>query len=179
MKKRIRMMKILAMIAMFSLAAAFVPLHAQTIEVTLLESAGDMGAKATRSSEIIISGVLDGLFDAGFIGTNARPLSGTATSFLTYVPGADSAEGFVDFVIVVFAEYSNAVPVPVCGYRLIRVSDGREMARGTVPAVDPASSSSIDIDKACVKLGKAISAACGGVVRGVSSSRRKYGHEKA
>jgi len=172
-------MKILAMIAMFSLAAAFVPLHAQTIEVSLLESTGDLGAKATRTSEIIISGVLDGLFEAGYIGTNARPQPGTSASFESFVPGTDSAEGFVDFVIVVFAEYGGTEPVPVCAYRLIRVSDGRKMARGTIPAVDPASSSSIDIDKACVKVGKAISAACGGVVRGVSSSRRKYGHEKA
>ena len=172
-------MKILAMTAIFSLAAAFVPLHAQTIEVALLESAGDMGATAHRSSEIVISGVLDGLFDAGYIGTNARPLSGTSASFLSYVPGADSAEGYVDYIIVVFAEYSDAVPVPFCGYRLIRVSDGRELTRGTVPAAVPASGSVSDMDKACVKVGKAISAACGGVVRGVSSSRRKYGHEKA
>jgi len=172
-------MKNLVMTAMFSLAAAFVPLPAQTIEVALLESAGDFGAKATRTSEIIISGVLDGLFDAGFIGTNARPMDGTSASFLSYVPGMGSAEAFIDYVIVVFAEYSSAVPVPVCGYRLVRVRDGRELARGTVPAADPASGSSIDIDKACVKVGRAISAACGVVVRGVSASWRKYGHEKA
>ncbi len=172
-------MKIHAIAAFFSLATAFVPLQAQTIEVALLEAAGDRGAKATRASEIVISGVLDGLFDAGYIGTNVRPSDGTSASFLAYVPGADSAEGFIDYVIVVFAEYGNTVPVPVCGYRLIRVSDGLELARGTIPAVDPASSSSVDIDRACVKVGKAISAACGGVVRGVSSSRRKNGHEKA
>lgn len=173
------MKKMYAMVAMFSLAAAFVPLHAQTIEVALLESTGDLGAKATRISEIIISGVLDGLFEAGYIGTNARPRSGTNASFESFAPGADSAEGFVDFVIVVFAEYGSTEPVPACAFRLIRVSDGREMTRGIVPAVKPASGSGIDIDKACVKAGKAITAACGGVVQGASASRRKYGHEKA
>ncbi len=172
-------MKIYAMATMFSLAAAFVPLQAQTIEVTLFEAAGDLGARATRTSEIVISGVLDGLFDAGYIGTNLRPSDGTSASFFAYAPGADSAEGFIDYVIVVFAEYGNTVPVPVCGYRLIRVSDGLELARGTIPAIDPASSSGVDIDRACVKVGKAISAVCGGVVRGASTSRRKNGHEKA
>ncbi len=172
-------MKTFAITAIFSLAAAFVPLNAQTVEIALLEDAGDLGAKANRASESIISGVLDGLFDAGLIGTNSRPLDGTAASFLSYVPGVASADGFVDYVIVVFAEYSNAAPVPACRYRLVRVRDGREMAQGTIPAVDPASTSIVDIDKACHKLGLAVSAACGGVVRGVNASRRKYGYEKA
>lgn len=173
------MMKTFAMTAIFSLAAAFVPLHAQTVEVALLEDAGDLGSRANRTSEIIITGVLDGLFDTGLIGTNSRPLDGTIASFLSYVPGAVSAEGFVDYVIVVFAEYSNTAPVPACRYRLVRVRDGKEMAQGTVPAVDPASTSIVDIDKACHKVGVAVSAACGEVVRGVSASRRKYGYEKA
>lgn len=178
MKKRIRMMKILAMTIIISFAAAFAPLQAQTIEIALLESAADPGAQVTRS-DAIISGLLDGLFDAGFIGTNSRPLEGTRASFLSFVPGADSAEGFVDYVIVVFAEYGNTVPVPACWYRLIRVTDHKEMLSGSVSPAEPVSRSGIDIDNACIKVGKAISSACGEVVRGVSASRRKYGYEKA
>jgi len=172
-------MKSLAITAIFSLAAAFVPIHAQTVEVALLENSGERAPASTRTSEMIIEGVLDGLFESGIIGTNSRPMPGDLSSFQAYVPGAASAEGMVDYVIVVLAEYRETAPVPACRYRLVRVSDGVELARGTVPTPEPASPSSVDIDTACKSVGAAISTACGGFVRGASASRRKYGHEKA
>lgn len=172
-------MKSLAMTAIFSLAAAFVPLYAQTVEVALVESSLDGAAAATRSSELVISGVLEGLFDSGLIATNSRPVPGDRESFRAYVPGAASVEGLIDYVIVVLAEYGQATPVPECMYRLVRVRDGKEIARGSAPVVAPVSASGPEIDKACSAVGAAISAACGGVLRGVSASRRKYGYEEA
>jgi hypothetical protein len=161
MRKRIRTMKSLAMTAILSLASAIVPLYAQTVEVALVETA------------------FDGLFDSGLIGTNSRPVLGDRESFLGYAPGSASVEGLIDYVIVVLAEYGQGTPVPECSYRLVRVRDGKELARGRVPVAVPATTSGPEIDKACSALGSAISAACGGVLRGVSASRRKYGYEEA
>lgn len=172
-------MKSLAVTAIFSLTAAIAPLYAQTVEVALVESAFDGAYAATRSSELVISGVLDGLFDSGLIGTNSRPVPGDRESFRGYVPGAASVEGLVDYVIVVLAEYGQETPIPECSYRLVRVRDGKELAAGRVPVPVPASTSGPEIDKACSAVGSAISAACGGVLRGVSASRRKYGYEEA
>jgi len=172
-------MKSLAMTAILSLASAIVPLYAQTVEVALVETAFDGAYAATRSSELVISGVLDGLFDSGLIGTNSRPVLGDRESFLGYAPGSASVEGLIDYVIVVLAEYGQGTPVPECSYRLVRVRDGKELARGRVPVAVPATTSGPEIDKACSALGSAISAACGGVLRGVSASRRKYGYEEA
>ena len=133
------MMKTFALAALLLIAWAFSPAVAQTVELYMIESAGDLGSAATRSSEMVIGGALDSLFEAGLIGTNARPAAGDESSFLSFVPGAASVEGFVDYVIVVFAEYRGTALVPDCRYRLVRVSDGKAMAQGMVPAVKPAS----------------------------------------
>ena len=172
-------MKTFAMATLVSIASAFSPAVAQTIELNIIEAAGDLGQAATRSSEMVISGALDALFEAGLIGTNARPVAGDESSFLSFVPGAASAEGFVDYVIIVFAEYRGTVPVPDCMYRLVRVSDGKALAQGMVPAVKPASSLQIDMEKACSAVGSAIVAECGIVLRSSAALWRKHGYEEA
>jgi len=172
-------MKTFALAALVSIASAFSPAVAQTIELCTIESAGDIGPAATRSSEMVISGALDALFEAGLIGTNSRPVAGDESSFLAFTPGPASAEGFVDYVIVVFAEYRGTVPVPDCMYRLVRVSDGEALGQGTVPAVKPASALQTDMEKACSAVGSAIVAECGIVLRASAALWRKHGYEEA
>lgn len=171
-------MKHLAAMALFSVIAACTPLLAQTVEVALFESAVDGAQLPSRSSELVISGALDALFDAGFIGTNSRPRPGDAESFLSYKPGLPEVEGRIDFVIVILAEYDQKALVPACGYRLVRVADALELSGGRIPAIVPASTLRDEVDKACAAVGKAVSAECGRVMRRVGSARRNYEHEK-
>jgi hypothetical protein len=138
-------MRRLAIAAILALAVAAPCLVAQTVEVSIMELGVDPDGPASGSSELVIAGILDGLFESGFIATNARPASGDDASFEAFAPGADSAEGFVDFVILVLAEYAGEAVVPACSYRVLRVPDGAELARGTVPAATPASKASDDI----------------------------------
>ncbi|PKL07849.1 MAG: hypothetical protein CVV51_11985 [Spirochaetae bacterium HGW-Spirochaetae-7] len=173
------MMKTFALAVLVSIASALSPVVAQTIGIAMIESGGSLGPVATRSSEMVINGALDTLFEAGLIGTNERPLAGDESAFLSFVPGTVSIEGFVDYVIVVFAEYRGTVPVPDCRYRLVRVGDGRVLAQGAVPAAKPASPREVDMEKACSAVGSAIAAECGIVLRGTAASWRKHGYEEA
>ena len=174
-----RTMRRLAIAAFFALAAAAPRLVAQTIEVSVMERGVEPDGPASLSSEHVIAGMLDGLFESGFIATNARPAPGDDASFEAFSPGADAVEGFVDFVILVLAEYAPETVVPACSYRILRVPDGAEVSRGKVPAATPVSTASIDIEKACMAVGSAISAACGGALRSLSVSRGDDGYEEA
>lgn len=173
------MMKTLALVVLVSIASAFGPAFAQTVEVAMMESAGVLGPAATRSSEMVINGALDALFEAGLIATNSRPVAGDESTFSSFAPGTASVEGFVDYVAVVLAEYGGTVAVPDCRYRLLRVSDGKVLAQGTVQAIPPASALQTDIEKACSAVGSAIVAECGIVLRGSSALWRKHGYEEA
>lgn len=179
MMKRILTMKIPALALCISILALSLAPYAQTVEVTIFETPPVLGSVQAQSSELVISGVLDGLFETGFIGTNARPVSGDDTAFMSFVPGVDEKEGRVDFVIVILARYPGTEPVPACDFRLIRVSDGLELVRGSVPPVIPTSKSFKDIEKACSVVGVAITAGCTAALRGLSASRRSYAQEEA
>ncbi|MBU0927111.1 MAG: hypothetical protein KKA67_05140 [Spirochaetes bacterium] len=170
-------MKRLSVAILLTLASASSPLIAQTVEVALLESGGGTGT--ALSSERVIDGAMDGLFLEGFIATSSRPSPGDAESLAAFVPDPGAEEGMVDYVIVILAEYTAASPIPACSYRLVRVRDRAELARGSHPAQVPASLSDKDIKKACSNAGSAISASCGGVMRGLGASRRVYEYEEA
>lgn len=152
-KVRLAAMVILALVGGSALCA-------QTIEVSLIESVPASVGTATRQSEFVISGALDALFNAGRIGTNARPVAGDAASFRQYVPESEAAEAMIDYVVVILAEYDGLNPVPSCRYRLIRVSDGHDIVSGDVPAPVPASTAAKDVEKACVDVGASVVVAC-------------------
>ena len=174
-----RTMRRLAIAAFIALAATVPGLVAQTVEVSMMEKGASAEGASSRSSELVIAGILDGLFESGFIATNARPTSGDAAAFAAFSPGADSVEGFVDFVILVLADYAGEAAVPACRFRVLVVPGGGELGRGEVPAAAPASAATDDIEEACMAVGSAISAACGGALRGVSASRGDDGYEEA
>jgi hypothetical protein len=75
---------------------------------------------------------------------------------LAYKPGKDSLEGFVDYELVVFADFmknGSHYMTPDCTYRLIRVSDLAIRYEARLPALAAASCSKADVDKACMLMG--------------------------
>ena len=89
------------------LAALVSALPAQTIRVVLWFQAppGLPEAAVMDLSEAIIQGALDKSFESGFIGTNDRPRAGSLEVFQNYLPGEDSLEGFVDYELLIFADF--------------------------------------------------------------------------
>ncbi len=149
----------LAMSVLLMLGAQ-VAIDAQTIEVSLIETMPASGTAMTRQSEYVISGALDALFEAGMIGTNARPVAGAPDSLTQFVPDQDAAEAMIDYVVAILAEYDGRTPVPSCRYRLIRIRDGQDVESGAVPAAVPRSALDADVEKACIEVGSAVIAAC-------------------
>ncbi|MGD9938558.1 MAG: hypothetical protein AB7T74_02025 [Clostridia bacterium] len=140
------------------LACTVSTLSAQTLRVVLWYQA-DPGLPeelALELSEAVIQGALDTCFESGLIGTNDRPRLGSLETSLSYKPGKDSVEGFVDYELVVYADFrknGTDYNTPDCRYRLIRVSDHATRHEGELPAMEAVSAGKTDVDKACVRMG--------------------------
>jgi hypothetical protein len=146
------------LIIMALLASVVSMVSAQTLRVVLWYEADPSlpEASAVELSEAVIQGALDACFESGLIGTNDRPRAGTLDTTRGYKPGNDAIEGFVDYELVVFADFRQNGPeykVPVCTYRLIRVSDLTVRYSDTLPAMAAASMAKADIDKASMRMG--------------------------
>jgi hypothetical protein len=172
-------MKHLMAVLILLVAAALCPLFGQTVEINLLVSTFDDGETAFRSSEVVIAGVLDSLFEAGFIGTNARPVGGTTESFKSWMPGTLSTEGFVDFVIVIFAQFEKGGKVPACTYRLVRLSDGITVCDGSVAAEIPRTGLQADVNSACMSVGRKLGKECADALAGFLTRWRQHEYFKA
>jgi hypothetical protein len=140
------------------LACTISAVSAQTLRVVLWYQA-DPGLPeelALELSEAVIQGALDTCFESGIIGTNDRPRPGSLEASLSYKPGKDSVEGFVDYELVVFADFRKNGPdyrTPDCYYRLIRVSDHATRHESELPAIPAVSAGKTDVDRACVLMG--------------------------
>jgi hypothetical protein len=162
--------------------AAAIRIGAQTVEVAVVQSVGQVGERATRSSEYIIDGALSALFDTGRIGTNTRPVEGGIAVFSGFIPEASAKDAFIDYVLVIFAEYPSAVegpgvkaiPLPSCRYRLVRVRDGLEVHNGSLPVSEPPSRLDSELDKVCRSMGESIALACDAALRRVAASWRNH-----
>ncbi|MBN2873639.1 MAG: hypothetical protein JXM71_00965 [Spirochaetales bacterium] len=172
-------MRALLVSLVLSLSAALMPLSAQTVEIVLYESVADADESRLDSSEHVIEGVLEALFDGGFIATNSRPTPGDRPLFDAFKPAKASIEGMVDFVIVVLAEYVVGSRVPSCRYKLIRVSDGGILTQGTIPAGVPRSLLRADVEQACVELGTKITEGCSGPLAGRATAWRNHAYVQA
>jgi hypothetical protein len=176
------MMKVRSTVLLVCLVTAATRIGAQTIEVALIQSPGQIGTRATRSSEFVIEGALSALFDAGLIATNSRPQDGGIASFREFSSGLVAKDDFIDYVIVIFAEYpamesvtpGQTLPVPACQYRLLRVRDGFEVGSGAIPVVLPVSRLEKELDNACRAMGVSIGLVCDVAVRRVSASWRNH-----
>lgn len=177
-------MNVRTALAAAAIVACAVPAAAFTVEVALLESMASPEASMAYS-EAVIDGAMDGLFESGSIATNARPEAGGAEAFARFVPPQGSREASVDFVIIILALYSGeqsaagAISVPECRYRLLRVSDGSELASGSVSAASPESALERDVLKACKATGRAVALACGKVLSTVSASWRIHAYHES
>lgn len=142
----------------FLLASLVSVASAQTLRVVLWYEADAAlpEAAAMDMSEAIIQGALEACFDSGVIGTNDRPRAGTLETVLAYKPGKDAIEGFVDFELVVFADFRQNGTIymaPDCTYRLMRVSDLAIRYSDKLPARVDASATKADMDMACMLMG--------------------------
>lgn len=160
-------MKILAFALALS-ASMIAPLGAQTVEFVLFESGGGEASGEARSSECLLSGVLDELFARGYIATNALPRRGDEAALSAYAPGSESVEGAVDYALVALAAYGEGPALPSCRYRLLLVPTGEELARGELKPSPPPAGDRKSLDAACSSLGAALVAACEGAMRGRS-----------
>lgn len=131
---------------------------AQTLRVVLWYQADPAlpEESAERMSEALIQGSLDACFESGVIGTNDRPKAGVLETMLAYRPGQDAVDGFVDYELIVFADFTRngtAYKTPDCTYRLIRVSDLDIRHSAMLPAIPGSTAQETDVDKACMLMG--------------------------
>jgi len=181
------MMTVRTHLLLVGLLASALHLGAQTVEVSLFQSVGQVGGRATRSSEYIIDGVLSLLFESGRIGTNDRPAEGGLTEFRDFLPADSAKDAFIDYVLVILAEYpsttdspgAKALPLPSCRYRLVRVRDGQVIHSGELPALEASSRVDTELDKVCKSMGESIALACDAVLRRVSASWRNNEYSQA
>lgn len=118
-------------------------LMAQTVEVLACQNGGD---EYSESTESILSGCLDLLFQSGIIATNERPRTLSPEAFADSRLGIDSAAaGYVDFLLSFFVSYGpstavagRSVPLSLA-WRVQRISDERILDSGSItPALDKA-----------------------------------------
>ncbi len=116
-------------------------LQAQTIEVLAGQNGG---SELSDSTESIISGCLDFLFQSGVIATNDRPAELSPEAFADPGRGMESAaSGLVDFIFSFRVSYGpstslvgRSVPLAM-DWRVLRVSDRRVLGEGSLaPALD-------------------------------------------
>lgn len=155
------MRTLLTAVAMSALLA--LPAVAQTVQVVPMDDAEASGLSSASLSEYVVAGCLGALFDGGLICTNSRTVPGTLAGFAVYWPGPEVRGSYVDFLLLIFASYSGGaggtVP-PACSYRLVRLSDGVELASGVVEAAAPVSKDRVDVEKTCMAMGSDIAGRC-------------------
>ena len=158
---------------------ALASLGAQTVELVLFGNWADDSVAQARSTECLLSGALDALFDRGFIATNALPRRAPEPAFASYAPGLDAIEGAIDFIVAVFADYGEGRLVPDCRYRVLRVGSGSELASGSLagPTVEPADRKALD--KACASMGAAVVAESELAIRGARGVAEGKPNEEA
>lgn len=116
-------------------------LQAQTVEVLAGQNGG---GEFSDSTESIVSGCLELLFQSGIIATNDRPEALSPEAFADSGRGMDSAAaGYVDFLLSFLVSYGPSTTmsgryIPLAlDWRVLRVSDRRVLGSGSLaPALD-------------------------------------------
>jgi hypothetical protein len=110
---------------------------------------------------------MDGLFEAGFVATDARTASVPRAAWASAGFGlADAKAGFVDYMVLVWTEWAPSagarrIWVPAAAdWRVTRVSDGAVIASGSAKGPPDGPGLAADPGKAAAAFGKAIAMAC-------------------
>jgi hypothetical protein len=131
----------IGLLASILLLAAGPRLPAQTVEVLAGQNGG---GELSESTESIVSGCLDLLFQSGIIATNDRPQELDPQAFADPGRGMDSAAaGYVDILLSFRVSYGpstamagRSVPLAL-DWRVLRVSDRKVLGTGSLaPALD-------------------------------------------
>ncbi|HAP42511.1 MAG: hypothetical protein A2087_14780 [Spirochaetes bacterium GWD1_61_31] len=135
--------------------AMSVQISAQTIGVILVQDEAIDSARSLVLSEAILGGALDGLFQAGYIGTNLRPVLGSRQDWLDVVPDYYTLAGYVDYLVIFYASYEPAAVLQAPGleYRIMAVNSREILREGRLEAVAAIGQNEAAIEKACTDSG--------------------------
>jgi hypothetical protein len=124
-----------------------------------------------------LSGCLDGLYDAGFIATNAPAQDIDHSRWAEASFGlSGTKEGFVDIVVAVFVTWrpSNLKKevwlATGCEYRIIRVSDGKVLASGSAQGETDGPDLVADPDKSARSMGASLGKSCAALIQSAAAS---------
>jgi hypothetical protein len=160
----VRRLSILAVYA--SLAAGA---YAFTVGVVPAEGKAFAPAPEGTGSPMgyLVSGCMSGLFDAGQVATDSSPVRTSRADWGLSDDNLPAArEGMVDFVIALYVEWTPSVihknsmlPASV-DYRLVRVSDGKVIGRGSVPGTADSEDASSHEARTASLAGASVAVAC-------------------
>ncbi len=161
------------------LLSASVGLHALTVGLSPAEdrSFGELGRATPMGS--LVSGCLDRLFDAGFIATDSSVLPSTLAEWRTAaVDESVLKDAFVDFDIRLYVEWKESsfmeealLPSRIA-FRLVRVSDGRVVAEGSVDGPPDSEDAALHQEAEAAKAGAAGIASCVELLRTLAKGDR-------
>jgi len=166
-----------ALCAFFAIAAAGAA-SALTVSVAPAQHVAESeGASSPTPLDSFMSGCLDGLYDAGFIATNApaRDMDRSQWSEVSFGL-AGTKEGFVDYVVAVFVTWrpsslkKEAWLATGCDYRIVRVSDGKVVASGSLQGETDGPDLVADPDKSARSMGAGLGKSCAALIHGVVTS---------
>lgn len=140
---------------------------------TILSSGG---AESPPPLDSFMSGCLDSLFDAGMIATNAPAQSIDPSRWSDTAFGLSGArEGFVDYVLAFFVAWKpSSLEKKIwlaasCDYRIVRVSDGKVLAAGSVEGETDGPELLADPDRSARSMGSGLGKSCAALIRSASN----------
>ncbi len=152
--------------ALLALASS-IGLHAATIGLSPAEdpSFGERGMSTPMA--YLVSGCMDGLFDAGFIASDSS-ISGSTREEWEKAPIEVTGlrDAFVDFDIRLYVEWKESsfkeealLPSRI-GYRIVRVADGTLVAEGSLDGPPDSEDAAMHLEAEAAKAGAAGIASC-------------------
>jgi hypothetical protein len=159
---RARLVSALAALILSSTAA-----YATTVGLTPAEDPSLARSGRSTPMPFIVSGCMDRLFEAGLIASDASAAASSRAEWEASVGNlAELREGLVDFAIRLYVEWKESsfrketlLPSRI-GYRLVRVSDGKIVAAGSVDGPPDSEDAAFHPEKEAAKAGAASVASC-------------------
>ncbi|MDA8426917.1 MAG: hypothetical protein M0Z80_12350 [Treponema sp.] len=166
-----------ALCAFFAIAAVGAA-SALTVSVAPAQHLVESGAASSPTPlDSFMSGCLDGLYDAGFIATDAPARETDRAHWSDATFGlAGTKEGFVDYVVAVFVTWRpSSLKKEVwlatgCDYRIVRVADGKVVATGSAQGETDGPDLVADPDKSARSMGAGLGKSCAALIQSASAS---------
>ncbi|MBL8968011.1 MAG: hypothetical protein JNG85_13470 [Spirochaetaceae bacterium] len=163
-----------APLLVLALALSAPVLHAATISVLAGE---DPALAAPESTERVVTGFMDSLFESGHIATSSRTVVAARSDFAPKDRDlAEAREAYVDYLVLVHIEYAPSAlrpgkPRPTsAAYRVFVVASGLVVFEGRAVQPEARDETEEGYQAQLASLGKAIAKACSeAIARGAAS----------